>query len=283
MEADLNVSNSDRDLRRGAAAGVTSIAREEMTRDQSALLAATLPAPLSRNPGASSASLRGRQRMILGRMDRWYEGPSLAEEEAAAPAEETRPEPEILPSEPLDVDVLDEPPEPEASGDADTVSLDGAPPADDDREAADEPVRPPILRPRNLSRSYDGDPCGTSCSRHRDVRCAHARIFRRYALAPRNEGTPAEGRARAPRRGSGRLSAAGDAIDGAGDYPAAERYLRRATELVPESAVAHTDLAVSLMYQERWADAQGSSKSRSDSLPTRPRSISFRESSIATA
>lgn len=42
-----------------------------------------------------------------------------------------------------------------------------------------------------------------------------------------------------------------------GDYPRAEQYFRRATELVPGNAVAHTDLAVSLMYQERWADAHG--------------------------
>lgn len=42
-----------------------------------------------------------------------------------------------------------------------------------------------------------------------------------------------------------------------GDYPRAEQYFRRATELVPENAMAHTDLAVSLMYQERWADAHG--------------------------
>ena len=42
-----------------------------------------------------------------------------------------------------------------------------------------------------------------------------------------------------------------------GEYQLAEQYFRRATELVPESAMAHTDLAVSLMYQRRWADAQG--------------------------
>ena len=42
-----------------------------------------------------------------------------------------------------------------------------------------------------------------------------------------------------------------------GDSPRAEQYFRRATELVPGSAMAHTDLAVSLMYQKRWADAHG--------------------------
>lgn len=53
-----------------------------LTREQAALLAATLPGPLLRNPGAPSAALHRRQRMILARMSRWYEGPSLAQEEA---------------------------------------------------------------------------------------------------------------------------------------------------------------------------------------------------------
>ena len=58
---------------------------------QAAMLAATLPAPLMRNPASSTPGLRRRQRMILGRMARWYGGggeePSPAEEEAASPVE----------------------------------------------------------------------------------------------------------------------------------------------------------------------------------------------------
>ena len=80
---------------------------DAMTREQSALLAATLPAPLARNPGASTPSLRARQRMILGRMGRWYEGPSIAEEEALAREEDVE-EPEApreVPSEPLEMSV----------------------------------------------------------------------------------------------------------------------------------------------------------------------------------
>jgi len=73
-----------------------------MTRDQAALLAATLPAPLVRNPGRSTPYLRQRQRMIANRMGRWYEGPSLAEEEAEQAIEEIA-EPEEVEAEPLDV------------------------------------------------------------------------------------------------------------------------------------------------------------------------------------
>jgi monofunctional biosynthetic peptidoglycan transglycosylase len=67
----------------------------ELSRDQAALLAATLPAPLARNPDRPTRALRRRQRMILSRMGRWYEGPSLAAEEATG---EIAPEP--LPGEP---------------------------------------------------------------------------------------------------------------------------------------------------------------------------------------
>jgi len=71
-----------------------------LTRDQAALLAATLPAPLVRNPGHSTPYLRRRQRMILSRMGRWYEGPSLAEEEAEQGVEPEEP----LPGEPVAID-----------------------------------------------------------------------------------------------------------------------------------------------------------------------------------
>lgn len=89
----------------GAASGVYfDHAPADLSREQSALLAATLPAPLLRNPGAPSAALRGRQRMILSRMGRWYEGPSLAEEEAtfdSVPDEA----PVVIPAEPLELEV----------------------------------------------------------------------------------------------------------------------------------------------------------------------------------
>jgi monofunctional biosynthetic peptidoglycan transglycosylase len=72
----------------------------DLSRDQAALLAATLPAPLVRNPGHSTPYLRRRQRMILSRMGRWYEGPSLAEEEAA---QGVAPE-DTIPGEPMQVE-----------------------------------------------------------------------------------------------------------------------------------------------------------------------------------
>lgn len=44
----------------------------DLTPAQAAMLAATLPAPLRRNPGAPTRGLRRRQQMILDRMQRWY-------------------------------------------------------------------------------------------------------------------------------------------------------------------------------------------------------------------
>ena len=106
---------------------------EDLDREQSALLAATLPAPLSRNPGSPTASLRSRQRMILSRMGRWYEGPSLAEEDAAAvPVDETHPA--VLPSEPLELDAVTDSVAAEAVGeDASTGA--GVPESGDAAEA----------------------------------------------------------------------------------------------------------------------------------------------------
>lgn len=77
-----------------------------LTREQAALLAATLPAPLDRNPASQTAGLRRRQRMILGRMERFFEGgPRLARE---APVEELPAIPEAgvtdtLPAAPIDL------------------------------------------------------------------------------------------------------------------------------------------------------------------------------------
>lgn len=118
---------------------------EDLTREQAALLAATLPAPLARNPGSPTAALRSRQRMILSRMGRWYEGPSLAQEDAAAAqaAPEPEPEPEILPSEALELEpetmVADSPAgeaPAAAEPDADAVDPESAP----DPPVVTEPV-----------------------------------------------------------------------------------------------------------------------------------------------
>ena len=94
----------------------------QLTREQSALLAATLPAPLVRNPAASSGSLRRRQRMILSRMGRWYEGPSLAEEEFAREVDSAA-VPERIPSEPIEIEV-DAREMPDTAGSPDSIALD---------------------------------------------------------------------------------------------------------------------------------------------------------------
>lgn len=44
---------------------------------------------------------------------------------------------------------------------------------------------------------------------------------------------------------------------GSGDYIEAERRFRRAVDLQPDEAAPHADLAVALMYQERWEEAHG--------------------------
>lgn len=113
-----------------------------LTREQSALLAATLPAPLFRNPAEPSGGLRGRQRMILGRMGRWYEGPSLAEEETAREMEEPEMLPERIPSEPIEFDA----PSTEVQDtieQPDSVALDREAPPGEDRAPPDEPVIDP--------------------------------------------------------------------------------------------------------------------------------------------
>lgn len=78
-----------------------------LTREQAALLAATLPAPLSRNPAAPTRGLRRRQSMILSRMRRWYEGPSLAAQEATG---EIEIEPGVVDSAPAGPDVRESEP-----------------------------------------------------------------------------------------------------------------------------------------------------------------------------
>ena len=112
----------------------------DMTREQTALLAATLPAPLARNPAASTPALRARQRMILSRMGRWYEGPSLAEEEAI---KEQPYAPERRPSEPIGLEALED----SARADPappDTLPLDsGAVTGEDPAPAEDAPSTVP--------------------------------------------------------------------------------------------------------------------------------------------
>jgi monofunctional biosynthetic peptidoglycan transglycosylase len=131
LEAYLNVVELGPGIFGAGAASRVYFDRDagDLTRAQAALLAATLPAPLSRNPGAATASLRARQRMILSRMGRWYEGPSLAEEEAMAEAE-TPAQPERRPSEPIDMDVFEDV--------ADTLPLDTEATAREDRAPAGE-------------------------------------------------------------------------------------------------------------------------------------------------
>ncbi|HUP19169.1 MAG TPA: monofunctional biosynthetic peptidoglycan transglycosylase [Gemmatimonadota bacterium] len=121
-----------------------------LSRDQSALLAATLTAPLARNPASPTPGLRRRQRMIASRMSRWYEGPSVAELEAAGEIEVEEPPadaapPAVLEAEPLDLatePLPDAPPEdaaaasPPDSGEG--VAPESPPPvANDDTQAVD--------------------------------------------------------------------------------------------------------------------------------------------------
>jgi monofunctional biosynthetic peptidoglycan transglycosylase len=93
----------------------------DLTAEQAAMLAATLPAPLRRNPGAPTPGLHRRQRMILDRMQRWYsvadgaevdddpraealDGETMAETEVGDPEgpEQRDPaEPELVPADPI--------------------------------------------------------------------------------------------------------------------------------------------------------------------------------------
>ena len=73
--------------------------------------------------------------MILSRMGRWYEGPSLAEEEAMA-EEDTPAEPERRSSEPIDMEAFEDV--------ADTLPLDSEATAGVDRApAGEEPLALP--------------------------------------------------------------------------------------------------------------------------------------------
>lgn len=77
-----------------------------------------------------------------------------------------------------------------------------------------------------------------------------------YALAPRNE--PGPGAGSAPHAiGAEEYAQLGMRSLESGDFASAERYLRRATDMAPDDAGAHADLAVALMYQRRWEEAHG--------------------------
>lgn len=74
-------------------------AAARLTPPQAALLAATLTAPLVRNPAAPTPGLRRRQQLVLARMDRWFGTGRGTLEPAGRPIEP----PEIRPSEPLEM------------------------------------------------------------------------------------------------------------------------------------------------------------------------------------
>ncbi|MGH7572625.1 MAG: monofunctional biosynthetic peptidoglycan transglycosylase [Gemmatimonadota bacterium] len=84
----------------------------ELTPSQAALMAATLPAPLIRNPLRPTPGLRHRQGLVLRRMERWY---GRGDRREAVP-ERPREVPERRPSEPLDL------PEPAAEATRDTTA-----------------------------------------------------------------------------------------------------------------------------------------------------------------
>lgn len=95
-----------------------------LTPSQAALLAATLPAPLDRNPGSPTPGLRRRQALVLARMDRWF-GTGRG---GGEPAPEPAPGPELRPSEPLDLPTVP------------TDSAPETPPAPTDSSPALEPT-----------------------------------------------------------------------------------------------------------------------------------------------
>ena len=70
-----------------------------LTPSQAALLAATLTAPLDRNPASPTPGLRRRQRLVLARMDRWFGTGRGGEEPTERPARR----PEVRPAEPLEL------------------------------------------------------------------------------------------------------------------------------------------------------------------------------------
>lgn len=92
-----------------------------------------------------------------------------------------------------------------------------------------------------------------------------------YWLAPREDGVAPSTVTDAPHAvGPEEYGQLGMQSLEAGDFAAAERYFRRATEMAPESGTAHADLAVSLMYQQRWQDAHGELEIAGELSPDTP-------------
>jgi tetratricopeptide (TPR) repeat protein len=92
-----------------------------------------------------------------------------------------------------------------------------------------------------------------------------------YMLAPRESATVSETTGAAPHAvGAEEYSQLGIQSLEAGDFATAERYFERAAELAPESAGPHADLAVALMYQERWEEAHGQLEIASGMAPETP-------------
>lgn len=79
-----------------------------------------------------------------------------------------------------------------------------------------------------------------------------------YVLAPREPGPEAPAAGNAPHAvGPEEFAQLGMQSLEAGDFTSAERYFRRAADMAPDQAGPHADLAVALMYQERWEEAHG--------------------------
>ena len=79
-----------------------------------------------------------------------------------------------------------------------------------------------------------------------------------YGLAPRQSQPGSGASGNAPHAvGPEEFAQLGVQSLEAGDFAGAERYFRRAADMAPDQAGPHADLAVALMYQERWEEAHG--------------------------
>jgi tetratricopeptide (TPR) repeat protein len=92
-----------------------------------------------------------------------------------------------------------------------------------------------------------------------------------YWMAPRAEAPEPTTASAAPHSvGPSEYSQLGMQSLESGDYPTAERYFRRAAEMSPDDAGPRMDLAVTLMYQERWQEAQEELEAAEDLAPEAP-------------
>ena len=90
-------------------------------------------------------------------------------------------------------------------------------------------------------------------------------------MGSRNEARVQDGASVAPHAvGPGEYAQLGMQSLESGDFVSAERYFRRASEMSPDDAGPHMDLAVSLMYQERWEEAHGELELASRLAPDAP-------------